>query len=426
MHTTNRTLAAVAALTLGFVPGGGLSAQLASASSRTVGLGGATTATAQRLEAIAVNPAGLGMPGAGFSLSFVPVTVRQGLGPVTLADLAAQEGTVVSNAVKEQWLDAIAEQGTQSGTVGAEVTPAALTIGRFGFQLTTLVGGNMAVSPDIAEVILYGNAGRSGAPADLSLSGSTLEAFAVTTAGFSLGLPIPSEKGAMAVGATLKYSLGHVLAVGQEQGGALQADPIKVNVNFPMVTFDDESDDAVVGSGVGLDVGFQMQRDRLRFGAAVHNLLNTFAWDDAKLVFRAGTASLEQGSNETDFDRKPYASAPAALRTAVDEMTFDPALSVGVAYDLQPDFTLAADVRNRFGDGMSLSPKLHAGLGAEYRGLGALHLRGGAALVTDGFLLSGGAGLQLGPVTLGLAGGLQTGEIESTNIVHFSLGFGAR
>lgn len=427
MRTMNRMTASVAAtLLVGAVLVEGLSGQVANASARTLGMGGSTTATARYLEALSVNPAGLGMPGSGFSLALVPVTVRSGLGPVTLADLADQGGQVVSPAVKEAWLQEIANAGVQSGSVGAEVTAFALTLGRVGFQLSTLAGGNMEIGPDIAEAVLYGNAGRSGQPTNLSLAGSTVDGFAVTTASFSAGIPISSENGSMALGATLKYSLGHVMAVGRDQGGSVNSDPIRVNVNFPSVTFDDETSDGIIGSGFGLDLGFQMQRERLHLGAAIQNLFHSFAWDESKLVFRAGTATLQEGSNTTDFESRPYASAPAVLKTAVDDMKFNPVLAVGAAYDVQPDLTLSADVRNRFGDGMSLAPKLHAGVGAEYRGLGVLHLRGGGAVVTDGLQIGGGASLNLGPVSLSFAAAMQKGSKEDTSIGQFTLSFGGR
>ena len=425
MRTMNRTFATVAVVALaGLTQIGSASAQLANASAATLGV--SSIATVRHFGAIANNPAGLGMPGAGFSLSLAPVTVRQGLGPIGLGDLKDQEGKVISSSVKEEWLSRVAAQGQQAGSVGAEVTFLALTLGNFGFQVSTVGGGNVSMSPDVMEIALFGNAGRTGQPADLTLSGSTMDGFAVTTFGAGFGLPITAERGSMAIGATLKYSVGHVVAVGREQGGNLQSNPIKVNVNFPTVITDDEDYDPNNGSGVGLDIGFQLERDRLHFGATVQNVINTFSWDETRLVYRPGTALLEEGNNSTDFDAQSYAAAPAVLKAAVEEMTFDPVVSVGAAYDLQPDFTISGDVRNRFGDGMSTTPKLHAGVGAEYRGLGALHVRGGAAVVTDGFQFGGGASLLMGPVDLSVGGAMVKGDLEDVSVFQFTLSFGGR
>jgi len=425
MRTMNRTLALVAVVALaGLVLAGAASAQLGHASARTLGLG-STTATASRLEALSVNPAGLGMPGSGFSLALLPMTFSSGLNPVTMKDLSDVAGQVVSSSVKEAWLTDILADGGETGTVGGDITYFAATFGRLGFQISTLLGGDVNLAPDVVEVLLYGNAGRTGSPANLSFSGSDVDAFAVTTFGTSFGFPIKSAKGSMALGATLKYSVGNGLLVGREKGGSLQADPIKVDVDFPVIHSDDEDYDPQQGSGLGLDVGFQMQRDKVRFGAAVLNVFNTFAWDDAKLVYRPITATLEQGDNATDTEKRPYSSAPADMKSAVDDMKFDPAISLGAAYDVQPDFTVTADIRNRFGDGMSLTPKLHAGAGAEYRGLGALHVRAGVAAITGGFQLGGGATLILGPVNLSFASAMQKGDTDSV-IGQFSLSFGGR
>lgn len=427
MRTMNRTLALVAAVALaGFLQAGAASAQLAHASARTLGLGGLSTATASRLEAISVNPAGLGMPGSGFSLSVLPMTFREALGPVALKDLNEVAGEVISSSVKEAWLARILEADGESGTAGGEITALAFTAGHFGFQMSTLLAADVELSPEVMEVVLYGNAGRTGTPANISFSGSSADAYAVTTLGASYGFPIKTAKGSMALGATLKYSVGHALAVGREKGGSLQSDPIKVNVNFPiLVSGGDDYDAGNGGSGVGVDVGFQMQRDQLRLGAAVQNLFNTFAWDEAMLEYRPGTATLQQGDNTTDFDPQSYAAAPADIKTAVDDLKFDPALAVGMAYDVKPDLTVSADARARFGDGMGLGPKTQFGAGAEYRGIDVLHLRGGLAAVTGGFQFGGGASLILGPVNLSFAGALLRGDSDGS-VGQFTLSFGGR
>lgn len=425
--TTNRTVKAVALVVFGALFGATASAaQLANASATTLGLGENGMASARGLAAISLNPAGLGMPGSGFSLAFAPVRARSGLGPVKLGDLADFENTVVPSSTKEDWLSRVADADGQTGSVGAEITELALAAGKVGFQVSTLVSGDLNLAPDIVELILYGNAGRTGTPASLSLRGSSLDAFAVTTAGLSVGLPLSTTEGSMALGVTLKYSVGHVIAIGRERGGSLQSDPIKVDVNFPIVTFDDEDASFDNGSGLGLDVGFQMKRDRMSFGATVQNLFNSFSWSEDNLVFRPGTASLEEGSNDTDFDKRDYSAAPADLKQAVEDMGFDPTISVGGAYDVNEDLTVSADLRNRFGDGLNVGPKLHVGAGAEYRGLRVLHLRGGAAIITDGVQLGGGLSLVLGPVNLSAAGAIRTGDMDDTALGQFTLSFGGR
>jgi hypothetical protein len=428
MKTTNRmkttvAMVALAAVALFADPAG---AQLANASARTLGLGQNGMATARGFQAIASNPAGLGMSGGpGFSLALVPVRLRTGLDPINLADLKDVEGSVISSATKEAWLRDVANGGGETGSIGARVSGLSLQVGHVGLQVSTLAAGSLDLAPDLVELLLYGNAGRTGQPEDFDIGGSSMNAFAATTAGLSYGFSIPSDDGEMGLGATLKYTIGNALALSEGGGGTVQADPVRVQLEFPTLVIDDENTSLNHGSGVGLDVGFMMKREKVSFGATVQNLFHTFSWDTEGLVYRRGHALLEQGNNETDFDKQAASAAPSGLLTAVDDMKFDPIVSVSGGYDVSPDFTVTADLRNRFGDGMDLGPKFHGGVGAEYRGLQVLHLRGGAAVITDGFQLAGGASLVLGPVNLSAAVASRTGDLEDTTLGQFTLSFGA-
>ena len=415
-------LVALAALALMAAPA---SAQLANASASTLGLSGNNTATVRGFGAISVNPAGLAMPGSGFSLALLPIQLRTGLDPVGLQDLADVEGTLLSAATKEEWLTRVVANGGETGSFGADITEFAFTAGNFGLQVSTVAAGSLTLSPGMVEAILFGNGGRTGAAADLILSGAAAEGFAISTGGLSIAFPIASATGDMAFGATVKYSVGHGVAVARSTSGSVSLDPIKVDVNFPAVH---TSEDPInTGNGVGVDVGFMLKQDRLSFGVSVQNVVNTFAWDESKLAFRAGTASFEIGESESDFDEMPYSSAPASLRTIVTNMTFKPSIRVGAALDVTDDFTLSGDLHNRISDdGIALAPKFHLGGGAEFRGLKVIHLRGGAAIITDGIQYSGGVSLVLGPLNLSAAAAVQSGDIGENVLGQFSLSFGNR
>ncbi|MEO2166817.1 MAG: hypothetical protein ABGY42_01605, partial [bacterium] len=108
-------LVALAALALMAAPA---SAQLANASASTLGLSGNNTATVRGFGAISVNPAGLAMPGSGFSLALLPIQLRTGLDPVDLQDLADVEGTLLSAATKEEWLTRVVANGGETGSFG--------------------------------------------------------------------------------------------------------------------------------------------------------------------------------------------------------------------------------------------------------------------------------------------------------------------
>lgn len=437
MQTTNKIFASVAVVALAAF--GGLtvtpaSAQLANASASTLGKGGNATASARGMEALSVNPAGLGMPGSGFTLALLTVQVRPGLDPINLEDFKDVEGQHIGPATKEEWLARVAEAGGLTGSGGLDVAGLALTIGNVGFQLSTITGVQASLSPDIVEAMLYGNAGRTGSPADLSFQGSTAQAYAISTGSVSLGLPISTSDAEVSLGATLKYSVGHFVGVGRDDGGAFNGDPLSLNANFPVVHTDDlrldpnsAEFDLNNGTGVGLDVGFQMKKDRFSVGAAVLNVFNSFAWDSTTLVYRPVVGDMVEGSLEYTTDTGAYADAPEDLRTAVADLTFQPTISVGAALDLNDDFTVSADIRNRLGDtGIATGPKFHAGVGAEFRGLKILHLRGGWAAITDGTQVGGGASLVLGPISLSTAAVYRAGDFGESILGQFTLSFGGR
>ena len=400
-------------------------AQMADASAVTLGLAANATATARGLSALSLNPAGLGMPESGFSFALLPVQLRLGLHPVTLADLADYQGVLLPAAVKQDWLARVSERGSQTGAAGVDVTAFALSAGRVGIQLSTIAFASMSLAPDIVELVLFGNAGRTGTPADLTLGGSELETFAVTTASASAGFPLRLSSGTTAVGVTVKYSVGHAVAAGREQSGSVSSDPLAVHATFPIVATAEDVDGVGNGSGMGVDVGFQVERGRFGLGVSVLNLLHTFAWDEAKLAYRPGTVFLDESGSTTAFEEQPLADAPAPLARVIRDMRFRPIVSVGGAWRARDDLTLSADVRRRLGDGIVRDPEFHAGVGAEWHGLPALVLRGGLAAESGGIQVAGGTSIVLGPVNLSAAGALRRGE-EDANLAQFTLSFGGR
>lgn len=405
------------------------SGQLAHASASTLALSGAHTASVRGFGAISVNPAGLGMPGSGFSLALLPVQARAGFGPVTLSDLYDYEGRVVPSSVAEEWVTRIEEAGGQSALVGADVSGLALTFGNFGIQISTTASSDLVLPAGVAEGIMFGNAGRTGQPEDLDLSGLGVNAFGSSTAGLSYAFPV----GPAVFGVTGKYTVGHAVGIARANSGAVSTDPIRITLESPAVApCDDEllgsCTDRMgnMGSGFGADVGFMMELPMITVGASIIDLFNTFAWDLEALSYHPGTALIEEGNAESDFDEAPFADAPADIRAIVEDYTFRPTLRVGAAVDLPSELTISGDIHHRVSEeGIALGPRSHVGLGAEWRGLRLIHLRGGAALVSGGTQYSGGLSLVLGPVNLSVAGAARQGDTEGV-LGQFTLSFGNR
>ncbi|MBI4408497.1 MAG: conjugal transfer protein TraF, partial [Gemmatimonadetes bacterium] len=311
MHTPHRRWSRVAALlALGCGLGAVVSparAQLPSASARALGLGDNYAALARGYAAVAWNPANLGMPGnPSFSIALLPLRGTAGLDPITLSDLKEFEGDTVPFARREQWLAEITAEGNESGRSGAEVTYLALSAGRFGFQISTALRTTADIGPDAAELILFGNAGRTGQPQNLDLAGSRFDLVATSSAAVSYAHPLALELGPLpdqhfAVGATLKYVMGHLLASGQDEGSSLTSTP-ELDISFPVIETDVEGASGNAGSGWGLDVGAAWQGGMFGASLAIHNLVKTFEWDEDQLVMRRGEVLFTQDTSFTDFE----------------------------------------------------------------------------------------------------------------------------
>ena len=396
--------------------------QLPQASATALGMGFNTTASTRGFAAIANNPAGLGMDDSpGFSMSIPAISVESGLGPVTLGDLSDWEGRLVPASVKEAWLESVVASGAQAGTLNAGATPVALNVGRLGIQLSTQVGGRVALGSDAVELLLYGNAGRTGTAQDFDLEGSALDGYMLSTAAVAWGFQVGER---LHLGVTGKYTVGSGLVVGRDDGTVLRADPLSAEVRFPTLYPGDGDFVFDRGSGVGLDVGAVWTAPGLTVGATIQNLVNSFGWDVADMTYVPGEALFQQGSSESDFEDRPASEAPASLLAAADELTLDPVFAVGVQLRPSSVLRLSGDLRKRSSGGMSFGPDFHMGVGAELTALSFLPLRGHFAAVSGGVQVGGGASLVLGPLNLSGAVALRTQEHGDSTLGMVTLSFG--
>ena len=399
-----------------------LSAQLPQASATALGMGFNTTASSRGFAAIANNPAGLaGEDAPGFSLAIPALAVEVGFGPVTLSDLSPWEGQLVPASVKDQWLEAVVASGAQSGSFAAGATPVAFTLGSLGFQLSTQVAGRVDLRPDAVQLLLFGNAGRTGEAEDLDLRGSSLDGYLLSTAALGWGFRAGDR---LILGVTGKYTVGSGLVVGRDAGSVLRSDPLSAEIRFP-VLYPGEGDFVFDrGSGVGLDLGAIWTGRAVTVGATIQNALNTFEWDVEGMTFIPGQALFEQGSSQSDFQERPATDAPADLLAAAEELTLKPVYGIGV--ELRPGsiLRLTGDLRKRASGGLVTGPDFHAGVGAELRILPVLPLRAHLAAVSGGVQVGGGASLVLGPLNLSGALALRTRDTGDSTLGMVTLSFG--
>ena len=423
---------AVAALILSLALGaasfpGGASGQLPSPSTAVLGTANNYTALARGFTAIALNPAGLGMPGnPGFSLTLLPVQAQAGLNAISVADIAAFDGLKIPVATKEEWLQSVINEGSLAAQAGLAVTELALSVGPIGLQISSVAQMDASLGPDAVELALFGNAGRTGTTRDMTLAGTSANGWAATTVAvaFGMGLPAPaSQGGSLAVGATLKYTVGHGVLAARDDGSTITANPIGIDLALPSIAPD--SFNANSGSGVGLDIGAAWEGSTWTLTAAIQNLFHTFQWDLEGFAYRPGTVLFEADTTATDFDAVPAANAPGALRNEVLAQSFGTALNLGAAYRRSDRLVLTADLRIGGGDTLVQGVGSHIGVGAELRLLPFLPLRGGFSRVSGGAVhFAGGLGLELGPVHFSAAYLTEKNSAGEFRAASFALSFG--
>jgi hypothetical protein len=290
------------------------------------------------------------------------------------------------------------------------------------------------LSPDAWEAMLFGNAGNSGGqPKNLDLTGTSIRAGAFTTGAMSLALPVPIRLPMLfgnqhaAIGITGKFVAGHGVAFADDQGTTFAGQ--NITLNFPVIMPDSTIEDVEnpMGRGFGADVAFAWSGGPWKVGALAENVFNNFVWDTTRFSFAPGSGAFDATSDTTDFEERPFTEAPQALKDLVANQAFKPAFAVGVAFQPMASLTLTADMKTYTGgdDAIVFGSKSHVGIGAEWRPLGFLPLRGGVASVADGWQAGAGFGLRLLGYELGLSTSIRRrGQATESGLMFGVVGIG--
>ena len=412
-----RPLTISAALALTALVSTAAAAQLPNASAAAHAMGGNFTAIARGFEAVAWNPANLAMPGRPFmSIGLGMVGGSIGLDPVDFRALGEFSGIEVDDATKAAWVEQARLSGGQHARVDGGFTPIALSLGPIGLQVGATTYTNATLSPDAWEAMLFGNAGASqGEAKPIDLTGTSVRS-GVTSAvalSFATGLPFKFTGGLLAneklsLGVSAKYVMGNALVVAQDVGSVLGTGG-QLEFQFPMIV-PDSSYSGNAGNGVGADVGLAWSGGSWRLGMLAENVFNSFRWDTTVLASISGVGYFSIDSSSTDFEtQRPFADAPAELRRIVADQRFFPAVTIGAAFKPMASLTVTADMKTSLGgdDAILIGPKSRVGVGAEWRLLPFLPIRGGVASVTDGWQAGAGVGLRLLGFELGASGSIR-------------------
>ena len=203
----------------------------------------------------------------------------------------------------------------------------------------------------------------------------------------------------MAVGGTLKYTIGHVVAAARDDTSAILANPIGIDLALPSIAPD--SFNVNNGSGVGLDIAVAWEGSTWAFTAGVQNVFNTFQWNLDAFTFRPGIVFADNDSTSTEFDPVPVANAPTTLQDELLAQSFEPVLNLGAAYRATERISVTADLRRDSGEALVHGEGSQIGMGLEFRVIPFLPLRGGISRISGGAVhFAAGFGLELGPVHL--------------------------
>lgn len=419
---------AIAAALGGLILGAGAaSAQLPQASAATLDRGFDPTAQGGGFAAIASNPAGLARPDApSFSLALPALGVQAGMGPVTWSDLADWAGERLTESARTDWMARVEGSGSQTVRSGVGATVLAMTLGPFGFQASARAAAVADLSADATELMLYGNAGRTGEPRDFDLAGSQIDGFALSTFAVSYGM---TATDGLYLGATAKYVVGNALGIARNLGSFVTSDPVSVDLDFPVLYSATDPYPFDQGHGVGLDVGAIMEGEPVTFGLVIENLFNTFAWDLTGYSYIPGQAVFDADVRESDFDEVPLDSASQAVRDyfqgQADDLKPETRVALGASMPWLADLRVFANVQKSLTDGMSFEPDFYGGVGAEWTGISFFHLRAHAAGISDGYEVGGGASLVLGPVHVSGGAGYRSQSSSDSLLATFALSFGS-
>ncbi len=386
-----------------------LDAQQSALAAGLAGAGGALPG----ITGLVTNPALLALPGMPrLSISLPAVDANLGLAPVGLTAFTPFSGALIPASVRNTWLDQVRAAGGGSMDASLGVRALGIQVGPFAVVGGTTAGAQATLPPEAAELLLFGNAGRTGTLEDIAVNGGAARAWVVSSIGLSHGrrLPIAPFGGALAVGATASMLYGHALADLAPVDATIGATAGTISAHGSVLTWGDTLD--AKSSGMSLDLAAAWTRGRLTFGATVSNVVNTLRFSEKNAFARERDISATTDSSQTTSRdgalyvngtlNPVFAEDVGTRATAVAASArFRPALHLASRYALRPTWDLLADVSLQPDPSASLvrGPRRALAAATEFRGLPVLTLRGGLAAQqgTDGthLALSGGFGLRL-------------------------------
>jgi hypothetical protein len=402
-----------------------LLAQIPETSPRALGMGSAYSLLAEGFEAASWNPAVLATSHRpGFSIGLPAASMEFGSNSWGLSELRRYADKALTDADKQALLDMVDTALVVRGHAG--VAPFGLSIGPFAISAATAASTEAGLGRDAVELVLFGNASRTGPGQYFTAAGSGARGWSATTVAASFALPFALPLGRLSVGVTGKKVFGHGMGLARETASQLRANPAfsanaaghAIYTSYPDdYSFETPGDvfgsTASPGSGFGLDVGgvLELAGRQLTIGAVLVNVVGGMSWDESRLRYERSMQNVVQNPDGSvaDFDsvltlEGAAIDADPVARELKDSLLarsdFSRLARIGATMRLG-GLTLAGDAQVRLSRGLDDRPQQLVRAGAEYVLLGFLPLRAGIGTdFAETLTLSGGTGLHLGPVRL--------------------------
>jgi len=383
--------------------------QLAAPSARSFGLAGSYSARARGYEAPYWNPANLGLPGRpGWSVGIVGANANINNNSLDYGQITDLYGEYIDDATKSQILADIRRNNPDrlfqlGGELGASAL--AVSIWRFGFGVSAIGVGDLQVSPDAAELILFGNVGEDGTGKDFDIAGNG-DGSVVSNIYMSYAQPfslssLPGME--FSVGASVKYGIAHALVIVSDEGSTFTTNPLVLDADLQVLS----SNGSDAGRMWAFDLGAAMDWSNWTFSLALQNAFANVNWnaEDFELSLYEGRADITEAVlTDTTI---AYSDLTPELQQQVDERlaTADPPkrLRMAALYRLGQKWTLSADYVELLGGTLREQWNRSLSAGAQVSLISVLPLRAGLATDFSQVALAGGLGIYAGPVHVDLS-----------------------